>query len=201
MVRKILTFIFAACLFFISCKKEIHSTAKLTTQLYPLTAGNLWIYVDSFYDESGTYYGKDTFLLKPAKTIPFNNQMYTPITDQYDEAIFTVRSDDSTVFMLESPAEMVMFSLPVDNNQTAILNSYYGGEYRSAFYTEKIITTNYPSYRIVITKDDGQWFDYRQQEMFFTIGKGIIKGHDLWKNSTGDIYTSDSYNLVSYNIQ
>jgi len=128
---------------------------------------NLWVYIDSFSDESGTYYGKDTFLLKPAKPLSFNNQVYTPITDQYDEAIFTVRSGDSTVFMLESPAEMVMFSLPADKNQTAILNSYYGGMYRSAFYTEKIIITNYLSYRIVITKDDGQWYDYQQQEIFF----------------------------------
>jgi len=188
-------------LFFLSCRKESPSASAAGAQLYPLTKGNVWIYVDSFFDYNGVYYGLDTFPLKVANSIDFAGHTYTPITDQYDDSIFTLRSDDSTVFLLEPPAELLVFQWPLDRSQTAIVNSYAGTSYTSAIYTDRDSSTNFPSYRIVVTHDDGSWTGYRQQEMYFTPGKGMIKGLDLWKTSDGTIYTSDAYHLIAYTFQ
>ena len=199
-MKKILLPFFSALLFLASCKKEIQTANKPNKQLYPLAYGNKWAYVDSFFDDNESYYGKDTFFLKASKTITFNNLVYTPIRDQYDEAIFTIRSDDKIVFMLEPPGESLMFSLPLDERQSFITNSYYGDSLNSIIYTQQNTSTNYPSYKILITQDDGQWYDYRQQEIYFTSGIGIIKGRDTRKNSNGDFNYSDSYNLISYSF-
>jgi hypothetical protein len=199
-MKKIMLLIASVFVFFVSCKKETHTAANASAQLYPLGRGNVWIYIDSFFDDNGIYYGKDTFALKVAKTINFGGHTYTPITDQYDDSIFTLRSDDSSVFLLESPAELLVFQWPLDGSQTAIVNSYAGSLYTSAIFTGRIISTNFPSYRIVVTHDDGLSLDFRQQEMYFTPGKGIIAGQDLWKTSTGMIYTSDAYHLFAYSI-
>lgn len=176
------------------------NNSNQSKQLYPLAAGNVWIYVDSFFDIYQTYQGKDTFRLKTATTVNQNNHIYTPITDQFDDSIFTLRSNDTTVFIREPIGESLMFRWPVISNQPNITNSYFGNTLTSIIYTDKNITTNYPSYKIVITQDNGLWYDYRQQELYFTIGLGIIKGRDLWKNSMGNIYASDSYTLISYNL-
>lgn len=199
-MNKIVPLVLLVYLFFVSCKKETNTAATASAQLYPLARGNVWIYIDSFFDDNGVYYGQDTFALKVAKTIDFGGHTYTPITDQYDDSIFTLRSDDSAVFILESPAELLLFQWPLDRNQTAIVNSYAGSFYTSAIYTGQIVSTNFPSYKIIVTHDDGFSPDFRQQEMYFAPGKGIIAGQDLWKTSAGTIYTSDSYHLFAYTI-
>ena len=107
-MKKIAFFTFTALLFLAFCKKDPGTPGD--HKLYPLVNGNTWIYVDSFFDDRGFFYGLDTFTLKVAKTITFNNHLYTPITDQYDDSIFTVRPTDTTVFMLKYPAEPLLCS-------------------------------------------------------------------------------------------
>lgn len=198
---KILFLIFTACIFFISCKKEVKTVDKTNTQLYPLTKGNLWIYVDSFFDESQSYVGKDTFYLIASDTFTVNNHVYTALVDQYYDTVFTLRSDDSTVFTLEKPGESMMFSFPENDTQTFIFNSYFGDLLNSTIYTRQYTTTNYPSYKILITQNDGIWYHYKQKEFFFSFGLGIIKGRDFRKTDTGDFYYYDSYNLITYSLK
>ena len=155
-MRIIIILIFSASLF-ASCLKKTNNINNKSTQLYPLAQGNVWVYEDSFFDEYGSYYGKDTFYLKTVKTINYNNQVYTPITDIYDDSIFTLRSDDSTVFIWEQPVESLMFRWPLDPGQPVIATSYLEDTLTSMIYTSRITTTNYPSYKIVITQDNGFW--------------------------------------------
>ncbi|MDQ2753430.1 MAG: hypothetical protein M3R72_10455, partial [Bacteroidota bacterium] len=108
MKRKLL-FVVLFLPFFISCKKNNASPAHINSQLFPLTNGNQWVYVDSFFDVDGAYKGLDTFRLKTAVPVVHNNHSYTPISDQYDEPVFTVRSNDSTVFMWKSSGEALLF--------------------------------------------------------------------------------------------
>jgi hypothetical protein len=192
--------LFSALILLAACKKGNSGNNNHNNQLYPLTAGNKWIYVDSFFDDTGYFYGLDTFTLKVAKTINFNNQVYTPVTDQYDDSIFTLRSTDSAVFILKELDETLMFKWPFTIGQPVIVNTYHGDSLKSVIYTEQITYTNYPSYKIVITQDDGTWWRYKQQELFFTLGIGIIKGRDLRKNSIGNIYAYDSYKLITYSL-
>ena len=190
--------VFACLLLFTACKKSNSVPEHQgSTQMFPLTADNRWVYIDSFFDSDGSYYGQDTFRLKPAKTIIQNNHTYTPLTDQFDEAIFTLRSDDSSVFILEPPGEALMFAWPIPSSEPYISNNYFGDSLNSTIYTGKLRTLGYPSYRIVVTQDNGSWNDYKSEEFYFSVGMGIIKGDTKWKNSNGDLYTSDSYWLYS----
>jgi hypothetical protein len=88
---------FAAAVITVSCKKEAVTTAP--KNLYPLSLGNTWMYIDSFFDASGRYAGKDTFTIKAANTINVNNRIYTPITDQFDDSIFILASKDSSPYI------------------------------------------------------------------------------------------------------
>jgi hypothetical protein len=200
-MKKVELIFYAALVFFVSCKKETGQQNNQNKQLYPLATGNKWIYVDSFFTESGKYYGKDTFTLKAAKPIEFNNRVYTPVTDQYDDSIFILASTDSTVYILKEFGEAFMFRWPLKEVQPIIINSYRGDTMNSVIYTTQNSNTAFPSYRIVITQDDGQWMHYRQQEMFFSIGIGIIKGQHTRKNRTGNFYVSDSYTLITYGLK
>jgi hypothetical protein len=187
-------------LFFLaSCKKDKDNNNQ-NTRLYPLADGNKWIYVDSFFDDSGFYYGKDTFSLKPAKTISVNNQVYTPITDQYNDSIFIVRCTDTSVYILKRLGEALIYKLPLDQTQQVIVNSYYSDSLNATIYTTRITNTSYPSYKIVITENDGQWYNYKQQELFFTPGLGIIKGRDIRKNRAGNTFIYDSFSLLAYSL-
>jgi hypothetical protein len=94
----------------------------------------------------------------------------------------------------------LLFRWPLDPAQPVITNSYHGDSLRSMIYSEKNTNTNYPSYRILIIQDDGQLTHYRQQELFFTPGIGIIKGRDIKKNSLGNFYTYDAYRLIAYSL-
>ena len=197
-MKKIALFAFTTLLFCASCKKQTVTSSNL--QLYPLAIGNKWIYADSFFNDRGLFYGIDTFTLKTVKTINFNDEVYTPITDQYDDSIFILRSTDTTVFMLKQPVEPLLFSLPISEVQPVIINSYPTNFLNSIIYTQRITNTNYPSYKILITYDDGQRSHYKQQELFFTPGIGIIKGRDIRKNTAGVLYAYDSYRLISYSL-
>ena len=189
-------------LLFISCKKENNNYSNnLSSELYPLAQGNTWLYVDSFFTESGNYFGKDTFHLKAAPTIIFNNRVFTPITDQYDDSIFVLRADDTSVHILKPQGESLFFSWPVDNSQSVKETIHNGGTLRSLIYAERIMTTSFPSYKIVFIQDDGVWTNFRQQEYYFTVGLGIIKGRNQRKNRSGNIYTTDSYKLYSYSVK
>jgi hypothetical protein len=183
-----------------SCKKQSGDSGAKNTQLYPLTKGNKWIYVDSFFTPSGFFYGLDTFTLKAAQTILFNNEIYTPVTDQYDDSIFTLRSTDSSVYILKEQGEALMFKQPLDETLPVLINSYYGDLLNSANHT-KLNTTSFPSYKIVITQDDGLWNHYKQQELFFTVTLGIIRGRDIRKTNAGNSYTYDSYKLITYGLK
>jgi hypothetical protein len=200
MKKTVTIFLFSALILFAACKKGDNGDNSDNKPLYPLTAGNKWIYVDSFFNDTGYFYGLDTFTLIAAKTINFNNQIYTPVTDQYDDSIFTLRATDSTVFILKELGETLMFKWPFTQEQPVIVNTYHGDSLKSVIYTERITYTNYPSYKIVITQDDGTWWRYKQQELFFTSGIGIIKGRDLRKNRAGNIYAYDSYKLIAYSL-
>ena len=188
-------------LLFTSCRKENNEGNNLSSELYPLKQGNKWLYVDSFFNQSGNYFGKDTFYLKAAPTINFNNHVFTPITDQYDHSIFVLRADDTTVYMLKPHGESLFFTWPVDNSRIVRETTYNGGTIKSMIYTERIITTNFPSYKIVFIQDDGVWTNFRLQEYYFTPGLGIIKGRNQRKNISGNIYTTDSYYLFSYGLK
>lgn len=184
---------------FTTCKKEgINEVKPKTTQLYPLVEGSKWIYIDSFFDYDGTPYGFDTFYLKPAKEIIRNNIVYTPITDQWEDSIFKIRSDDSSAFILEPLSESLLFRLPVPANQFYIDSSSAGDALSSIIFTNKITTTTFPSYKIIITQDDGYWPHYKQQELYFSPNIGIVKGFTRYKNRYGNIYTSDSFVLLAY---
>ena len=198
-MKTIACFFIAALFILNSCKKE--PVTRASKQLYPLVTGNKWIYVDSFFTDAGVYYGKDTFTLKAANTITVNNRLYTPVTDQYDDSIFILASTDSTVYILKEFGEALLFTWPLNETQPIINNSYRGDTLNSRIYTVKNITTAFPSYKIIITQDDGIWFHYRQQELFFTPGIGIIKGLHSRKNSTGRLYKSDSYKLITYGLK
>ena len=197
-MKKIALFAFTTLLFCASCKKQTDISSNL--QLYPLAIGNKWVYEDSFFNDRGLFYGVDTFTLKTVKTINFNNQVYTPITDQYDDSIFILRCTDTTVFMLKQPAEPLLFRWPINNVQPVIVNWYNTNFLNSSIHTQLINFTNYPSYKILITYDDGQRSHYKQQELFFTPGIGIIKGRDIRKNTAGVLYAYDSYRLISYSL-
>ncbi len=200
-MKKKALFVIVCSLSFVACKKNNSMPPYHNSQLFPLTSGNEWVYADSFFDVTGTYSGLDTFHLKSAATLVHNNHIYTPITDQFDEAVFTVRSDDSSVFVWKPAGEALMFSLPLPATVPYMNNSYSGDTLNSKIYTDKIKTIGYPSYRIVIKQDDGLWYHYVQDEYFFSIGIGIIKGNTKWKNNNGDVYTSDSYTLTYYYVK
>jgi hypothetical protein len=185
---------------FVSCKKTGEPANGSVKELYPVATSNKWIYVDSFFNGTGVYYGKDTFTLKVAKPITFNGHSFTPITDQFDDSIFVVRSTDSTVFMLEPPGAMLFYKQPSTDTPPFITTSYNNDTYNSVFSTQLITSTNFPSFKIVITRDDGQWFNYKQKIFFFTPGIGVIKGSDLRKTRNGIAYTYDSYALISYSL-
>ena len=194
---KIAFLISVAVVVFTSCKKG--TVAEKNNQLYPLAAGNKWIYIDSFFDASGTYLGKDTFPLKAAKTIVFNTRVYTPLTDIYDDSIFIVSSTDAEVFILNELGETLMFRWPLDV-LPVITNSYHKDSLISMIYTERQTLTVYPSYRVLITRDDGKNLHYKQQELFFSPGIGIISGRDIRKDLAGNFYIYDSYKLISYSL-
>jgi hypothetical protein len=188
-------------LFFASCKKDTGTSnnQQASKQLYPLGAENKWTYIDTFFDVYGNYYGFDTFYLKATDTVSFKNIDYTVIADQFGNHVFTVRSDDSSAYILEPKGEVLMLSLPMPaTNEPYIYNSSANDTLSSKIYTTIITTTRYPSYKILIIQDDGIWSDYKQEELYFTVGLGIIKGYMRWKNNHGDIYTSDSYILLAH---
>ncbi len=188
-------------LLLIGCVKGENISNNFSNELFPLKQGNKWLYVDSFFTASGNYFGKDTFHLKAAPTINFNNHVFTPITDQYDDSIFVLRADDTTIYMLRPQVEALFFSWPVDNSQPVKTTVYSGGTIRSLIYSERIMTTSFPSYKIVFIHDDGLWSNFRQQEYYLTPGLGIIKGRNQRKNSQGNLYTTDSYFLYSYTVK
>lgn len=200
-MKKILLPVFFSLLFLASCKKEVNTGNNQNNQLYPLAKGSKWIYVDSFFNELQEYTGKDTFYLSAASTITVNNQVYTPLIDQYADTIFVLRSNDSAVFILEPSGESLMFSFPFTDRQPFIFNSYNGGLLNSTIYTERSTANSYPGYKILITHDYAQWFNYKQKEFFFTIGVGIIKGRSIRKNYLGNFYYYESYKLLSYSLQ
>jgi hypothetical protein len=161
-------------LLLISCTKRDIISNNLSSELFPLKQGNKWLYVDSFFTLSGNYFGKD---------------------------IFVLRADDSSIYMLRPQGEVLFFNWPIDNSQPVKTNSYNGGTVSSLIYSERIMTTNFPSYKIVFIHDDGLWSNFRQQEYYFTPGLGIIKGRNQRKSSLGNLYTTDSYFLYSYTVK
>ena len=197
-MKKLAFFAIVILLFFAACKKQ--DSSNRSTQLYPLAADNKWIYVDSFFDNTGFFYALDTFTLKTANTIQFNAHEYTPVTNQFDDSIFTLRSTDTTVYLLKQPGEPLLFRQPLDETQLTLVSSYHHDSLNSTIYTKPITTTNYASYKILVTQDDGQFTHYKQQELYFTPGVGIIKGRDIRKNSTGGVYAYDSYRLVAFSL-
>ncbi len=198
-MRLLLLLILLVPLCFTACKKQGAGNDH-TAQLYPLTTGNKWIYVDSFFDAAGSFYGLDTFNLKAAVSKTFNQQLYTPLTDKFDDSIFILRSSDTTVHILKAAGEALLFRQPIDQSQAVIINSYHSDSLRSMIYTSLNTSTSYPSYKILVIQDDGNPSHYRQQELFFTPGLGIIKGRDIKKTSTGIFYTYDSFKLISYSL-
>jgi hypothetical protein len=200
-MKNILQIAFTYLILFAACKKDsTPASHPKITQLYPLTQGNKWSYIDSFFDYDGTYYGLDTFYLKPGKPITQNNIVYTPITDQFDEPIFTVRSDDSSVFILETAGEALLFTWPFSPGQFLINNSYFDNTLNSKIYTDEVNSTNYTSYKIIITGDDGIWYNYKQEEFYFTRQVGIIKGYTKRKNSNGSLFTFDSFSIIGFSL-
>lgn len=193
--------ILLTCILLLNCKKEEPVHSFLSNDLFPLAKGNRWLYVDSFFSQSGNYYGKDTFDLKPVSTINFNDHVFTPITDQYDDSIFVLRMDDTAVHMLRPHGESLFYSRQTDTAQRVKTIIYNGGTSTTIIYTQRIMTTSYPSYKIVFIEDNGVWSNFRQQEYFFTIGLGIIKGKNQRKNSLGNIYTTDAYTLYSFSVK
>lgn len=198
-MKKIASIAFILLSFFVSCKKKTGGENN-NKKLYPLADGNKWIYVDSFFNEAGHFYGLDTFVLKTAKAIQVNQKQYIPITDQFDDSIFIIHSTDSMVLMLKRPAESLLYLHPLSEVPTTINNSYFGDTINSKIFTQRITGTAYPSYKILITYDDGSRINYKQQELYFTAGLGIIKGRDIRKNRAGNFYAYDSYRLVSYSL-
>jgi len=198
-MKKICFYVLAGLLLFTSCKKN-NSDNRPNNQLYPLTKGNTWIYTDSFFTVAGQYAGKDTFTLKTAKNITYNTKDFTPITDQFDDSIFILRSDDTTVHILEHPGEALFFRNPETNSPPFIISLYNSSTYTSVINTLQFTTTRFPSYKIVITQDDGIPAHFKQQELFFSSGLGIIKGRDIRQTNSGIIYTYDSYTLLSYSL-
>ncbi len=153
----------------------------------------------SFFDFYGDFYGCDTFNLRATDTVSYNNIDYTVIADQFGDHIFTVRSDDSSAYILEPKGEALLLNLPMPaTSEPYINNSSINDTLNSKIYTTIITTTNYPSYKILITQDDGIWSDYKQEELYFSVGIGIIKGYIRWKNANGIVFTSDSYVLLAH---
>lgn len=191
--------LFAVVLFFIACKKNVSDTDNepAITQLYPLIEGSKWIYIDSFFDYDNTYYGCDTFYLKPAKKITRNNIVYTPITDQWEDSIFKIRSDETAAFILEPLGESILFRLPVPADELYIDSSASYFLYSKVF-TDEINSTIFPSYKVIITQNDGYWRHYKQEELYFTPNVGIVKGYKRYKNSDGSTFISDSFVLIAY---
>lgn len=198
-MKKLAFFAFIILLFIASCKKQAAGNTAIL-QLYPLANGNHWIYVDSFFDNTGFYYALDTFTLKAAKPVQFNSHVYTPVTNQFDDSIFTLCSTDTSVYLLKQPDEPLLFRSPITEAQPAIINSYHNDFLNSTIFTKPVTTTNYQSYKILITQDDGQPSHYKQQELYFTPGIGIIKGRDIRKTSNGSYYAYDSYRLIAYSL-
>ncbi len=190
--------IFTVLLFFTACKKN--NTGSSGNGLYPLATGNTWIYVDSFFNENGNFYGLDTFTLKTTAGITFNNQFFTPITDQFDDSIFIIHCTNAEVFMLQNKTSVLIYSKPNTNTPPILVNSYFGDTLSCKIFTLPVATTNYPSYKVLITYDNGQRTGYKQQELYFTPGIGIIKGRDYRKNRTGNFYAYDSYRLAAYSL-
>jgi hypothetical protein len=200
-MKKVCLLVIVHIAFFVSCKKDVNTSnnAGAGKQLYPLGAANKWTYIDTFFDAYGDYYGFDTFYLRATDTMFYNGTGYTVITDQFGDHVFTVRSDDSSAYILEPKGEALMLSLPMPaGNDTSINNSFQDGTLNSKIYTTVVTTTNYPSYKILITQDDGVLSDYKQDELYLAAGIGIIKGYTRWKNAAGDIYTSDSYIMLAH---
>lgn len=183
-----------------SCLKNEPAGYPFDSQLFPLKTGNIWVYVDSFYTDAGEYYGFDTFALKTGQPLSRNGQIYIPVNDQYDDSIFIVRSDDSSAFILEPPGESLLFSTPVDTFRSATILNYDGGRMQTVIFSKSLSNTSFPSYRIVITMDDGNWHDFEQRVLFFSPHIGIIQGSDAWKNASGEIYTSDTYHLTAFTL-
>jgi hypothetical protein len=198
-MKKLLSIATVSVLLITACKKQ-NSSSNSSATLYPLAAGNKWVYVDSFFEETGSFYALDTFALKTAQPVVFNSHSYTPITNQFDDSIFILQSTDSTVFMLRRPGEPLLFRSPLNQSAPTLTNSYPNNSLTSVVYTQQITSTNYPCYKILVTQDDGQRTHYRQQELFFTPGIGIIKGRDIRKTSAGNLYAFDSYKLIAYSL-
>jgi len=198
-MKKLAFFAFIIFSIVTSCKKQAAGNTGIA-QLYPLANGNRWLYVDSFFDNTGFYYALDTFTLKAAKPVQFNARLYTPVTNQFDDSIFTLRSTDTSVYLLKQPDEPLLFRSPITEAQPAIINSYSNNFLNSTIFTKPITSTNYQSYKILITQDDGQASHYKQQELYFTPGIGIIKGRDIRKTSAGSFYAYDSYRLIAYSL-
>jgi hypothetical protein len=185
-------------IYFIACKKQ--QQAEIKYSLYPLNTGNKWIYVDSFFNGAGNFYSLDTFTLKTAQTVTFNNSIFTPLTDQYDDSIFTIKCTDTSVFLLQKQTTILIYTKPAASSPPVIINSYFNDTLNCKFFTQPVTTTNYVSYKILITYDNGLRTGYKQQELYFTPGIGIIKGRDYRKNSAGNLYAYDSYRLTAYSL-
>jgi len=104
------------------------------------------------------------------------------------------------VYLLKQPDEPLLFRSPITEAQPAIISSYSNNFLNSTIFTKPITSTNYQSYKILITQDDGQASNYKQQELYFTPGIGIIKGRDIRKTSAGSFYAYDSYRLIAYSL-
>lgn len=182
--------------FLSSCNKS--KSLVVPEQLYPLAADNKWIYVDSFFNESGFFYGMDTFTLKTTPAIKFNDELFTPITDQYDDSIFTVHCTDSAVYLLKRPSALLIYHKKL--NMPVVITQYNNGLYTVTVQTTKITSTSHPSYKIVIEKNDGLQLNYRMQELYFAPGVGIINGRDFRYSRNGQLYAFGSYRLYQYSL-
>jgi len=100
---------------------------------------------------------------------------------------------------MEPLGEARLYSFPIDTSQPYITYYDRGDTVTSILYTKQDINTYSPSYRVLITQDDGTINNYKQQKLYFVQGLGIIKGQNIWKNYLGDLYTSDVYTLLYYN--
>lgn len=180
------------------CKKQ--QPANTPLQLYPLAAGNKWIYIDSFFTENNVFYRLDTFTLKTTIPVNFNSKLFTPITDQFDDSIFTIHCDDTAVYLLKRPDAVLIFKQHLPANTSALISNYSSSNLQVTIYTEKIITTSHPSYKIVIIKDNGLLAYYRKEELYFAPGIGIIKGRHYRYSPSGVLYAYDSFRLYQYSL-
>ena len=184
--------------FFAACKKQ--TVTAINPQLYPLAKNNKWIYIDSFFTASGVFYGLDSFTLKTAEKITRDNRLFTPVTDQYDDAIYILSSTDTTVRILSDPGAALLFRSPLATATPVITTSYFHDSLKLSIFTGQVLFTSQPSYKIIMIQDDGLWQHYKEQELYFTPGIGIIKGRDIRKTAAGNTYAYDSYRLVAYSL-